>query len=236
MATQYPINHVYNEKGKKETIDTFLSGPMKDVWVKSISNEYGRLTQGNKYGVKCTDCFDFILKNEVPQGRDVTYASFCFDYRPLKGEKYRARMVVGGNSLSYDEDPGSPAASLLEIKLLINSTISDADKGARFFSCVLKDFFLKTFMSNLEYIKLLLKNIPHDIIDKYDLQKIQHNGYVYAKIKKACMVGSKRQFWHLNSSANALNPMGTSKSHIHLECGITPRAKQDFVYVSMTSE
>ena len=57
--------------------------------------------------------------------------NFRFDYRPLKTEKYRARMVVGGDRLSNNDDPGSPAASLLETKLLLNSVIPDADKGAR---------------------------------------------------------------------------------------------------------
>jgi hypothetical protein len=45
-------------------------------------------------------------------------------------EAYRIRMVVGGDKLLYPDDPASPAASLLETKLLINSTISDAHKGA----------------------------------------------------------------------------------------------------------
>ena len=92
-------------------------------------------------------------------------------------------MVVGGDHLSYDNDAGSPAAPLLETKLLLNCTISDA-KGARFFSCDLKDFFLKTFMDRPEYMKLLLKTIPQDIIKKYNLLTIAHNGYVYAKTKK----------------------------------------------------
>ena len=83
---------------------------------------------------------EFIPKHEVPPNRDVTYANFVFDYRPLKDEPYRARMVVGGDKLTYHDDAGSPAASLLETKLLLNSTISDADKGARFLSLDLKDF------------------------------------------------------------------------------------------------
>ena len=48
---------------------------------------------------------------------------------------------MGGDKLSYEADTGSPTASLLETKLLVNSVMSDADKGARFLSCDLKDFF-----------------------------------------------------------------------------------------------
>ena len=49
IATHHLANHVYNDKGKKEIIESLLSGPMKKVWTKSLSNEYDRLTQGNQY-------------------------------------------------------------------------------------------------------------------------------------------------------------------------------------------
>ena len=51
------------------------------------------------------------------------------------------RIVVGGDRLTYSDDPASPAASLLETKLVINSTISDANKGAHFITADIKDFF-----------------------------------------------------------------------------------------------
>ena len=54
------------------------------------------------------------------------------DIRPLKTEKFRVRLTVGGYCLQYPDDTASPAASLLEAKLLINSTISQSSKGARF--------------------------------------------------------------------------------------------------------
>ena len=105
-----------------------------------MSNEIGRLAQGNKYGVKMTDTIDFIYSHEVPKAQQVTYAAFTCDYRPLKTETHRIRLVVGGDRLVYDEDAGAPAASLLETKIIINSVISDAHRGARFMSCDLKDF------------------------------------------------------------------------------------------------
>ena len=134
------------------------------------------------------------LSADVPAGRDVTYASFRFDYRPLKSEKYRARMVVGGDRLSYNDDPGSPAASLIETKLLLNSVISDADKGARFMSADLKDFFLCSYMKTPEYMRIPLKNIPDDIIKKYNIDKLKHKDFVYVKIKRG-MYGLKQAAW-----------------------------------------
>ena len=81
------------------------------------------MARGNYAGVEGTKIVDFIFFNEVPLDRDVTYASFVCDLKPLKNETHRVRIVVGGDRLSYNDDPASPAASLLETKLVINSTI-----------------------------------------------------------------------------------------------------------------
>lgn len=58
-------------------------------------------------------------------------------------------MVVGGDRLSYNDDPGSPAAPLVETKLLLNSVITDTDEGARFLLVDLKDFFLCIYMKRM---------------------------------------------------------------------------------------
>ena len=64
-------------------------------------------------------------------------------YRPHKDETHRVRLTVCGDVLPYDDDSASPAASLLETKLLINSTIYDASIGAKFMTFDIKDFFYK---------------------------------------------------------------------------------------------
>ena len=56
---------------------------------------------------------------------------------------------------------------LLETKILINITISDASKGARFMCMYIHDRFLATSMKNLEYMKVKYKHFPQDIINKY---------------------------------------------------------------------
>ena len=106
----------------------------------------GRLAQGNMHGVKSIDTIDFISGKDVTSDQKVTYASFVCDYKPLKDESYRIGLVVGGNKLSYDQDTGAPAVSLLETKILLNSVISGIKHVARFISCDLKDFFLGTPM------------------------------------------------------------------------------------------
>ena len=135
------INHIYNPEGKRLTMADLLAGETAETWNKSMSMELGRLAQGNKYGVESTDTIDIILKTDVPVNEKVTYAQCVCDFRPLKPEPHRVRIVVGSNKLDCDIDSGAPTTNLTEFKILANSTISEADKGARFISCDIKDFF-----------------------------------------------------------------------------------------------
>lgn len=113
-----------------------------------MSMELGRLAQGDKYGVKATNCIDFIPFSDVPTNTKVTYANFVADHRPLKPEPDRIQCVVGGDKLDYWGDASSPTTNLAEAKILFNSVISNAPKGARFMTCDLKDHFLTSPMEN----------------------------------------------------------------------------------------
>ena len=73
------VNHIYRPDGKKETIDSVLQGSDQEIWTKSLSNEWGRLAQGNDSGVLATDTIDFVSKEEVPKNRDITYETFVLD-------------------------------------------------------------------------------------------------------------------------------------------------------------
>ena len=183
---------IYNDDGTKASIDNLLNGKDKIKWDRALSNEVGRLAQGNSSGTAGTDTIEFIPFNEVPSTSKVTYANFVCTYRPKKPEPWRIRLVAGGDKLHCNYDTGSPAASLLETKLLLNSVISDAHKGAQFMTCDLKDFFLATPMQENEYMRIHIRHIPQDIKDKYDINSILHtNNYVYVKIKKG-MYGLKQ--------------------------------------------
>ena len=140
-----------------------LTGPLREIWENILSNEWGRLAQGNKHGVKATDTIEFIHKHEVPEGRDIYYATYVLDYRPLKGEPCRVRITVGGNRLSYEGDAWSPVANLLETKVLLNRKIYNAEKGARFMTADVKEYVLATPMAQAEYMKVKYKHIPNYI-------------------------------------------------------------------------
>ena len=104
---------------------------------------------------------DFIHKHEVPSHKTVTYANFVCDYCPLKSEPFRVRMTVGGDKLSYDDDTGSPTASILETKLLANSIILDDKKhNSKFCAIDLKDFFILLW-KNLSTFESTKNISPH---------------------------------------------------------------------------
>ena len=105
-----------------------LAEPSKGIWTQSLRNKWGRLAQGNTNGVQGTNTIEFIYQRDVPKGRDVTYATYVLDHRHLKTETYRVCITVGGNRLTYTDESGYSAANLLETKVLINSTISNAKK------------------------------------------------------------------------------------------------------------
>ena len=157
IFSTHTASHIYNSDGHKETINSLLFGPAHEVWQQAMSNEWGRLAQGNDNGINFTDTIDFIHRHDVPSQQKVTYGSFVCNFKPLKKEQYRIRLVAGGDILMYDEDTGAPAPSLIETKLLINSVISDSKQGAKFLSCDLKDFFLATPMEKAEYMKVQYK-------------------------------------------------------------------------------
>ena len=80
----------------------------------------------------------------------------------------------------------------METKILLNSVISDATKGARFLSTDLKYHFLQTLMTEAEYMRVPCRNFPQDIRDHYNLdQLVTKHGYIVIKIKKA-MCGLKQ--------------------------------------------
>ena len=116
--------------------------------------EIGRLAKGNNHGVTATDTMDFIPYTLVPPGTKFTYATFVVDYRPLNPEPTRIRCVVGIDKLDYIGDTSSPTTTLAEAKILFNSVIYDADKGARFMTCDLKDHSLFSPMKDAQYMRM----------------------------------------------------------------------------------
>ncbi len=77
---------------------------------------------------------------------------------------------MGGNRINYPGNCGTPTADLLTVKLLLNSIVSTMN--AKFFTMVIKDFYLNTPLKRYEYIRLKMSNIPADVIAHYNLMYI----------------------------------------------------------------
>ena len=184
--------------GCKETIDSLLHGPDKAIWLQSLANECGRCTQGlSKQRTTDTAIIGnrtmfFIKPHEVPPDRKVTYANFVCTMRLGKTERYRICMTVGGDHLDAYQDVRSPAVSIIDTKLHINSTISDAKHGARYCTADLKDFFLTSDMKIFQYMRIHRRYLPQEVIDEYALTDayFDSKGYVYLEIRKG-MYGLK---------------------------------------------
>ena len=67
---------------------------------------------------------------------------------PLKDEKYRVRITVGGDKLDFCGDASSLAASLATVTLLPNSVVSTKD--AIFTTADIKDFLYASFLPDPE--------------------------------------------------------------------------------------
>jgi hypothetical protein len=124
--------------------------------------------------------------HKVLLGRKVTYANFICTMRPGKSEVYGIRMTVGGDRLEAYQNVRSPAVGIIDTQLHLNSTISDADKGARYATCDIKDFFLGSKMKIFQFMKIHRKNVPQAIIDEYNLtdDHFDDRGFIFMEIQK----------------------------------------------------
>jgi hypothetical protein len=160
----------------------------REKWLRSSSNEFGRLTQGIRDATG-TDTITFIAKTDVPMGRSVTYAQFVATLHPQKAEQERTRLTVGGNLIDYPGDVSTRTAGLTTAKLLWNSVLSKRHRRrhgpkAKYMCLDVKNFYLNTPMDRPEYMRIPINLIPQDIIDAYGLEALAHEGHVYIRINK----------------------------------------------------
>ena len=89
-------------------------------------------------------------------------------------------MTVGGNLLDYVDDTSSPTVALTTFKILFNSVIST--QGVKSLALNIKKMYLQTKLHKSQWMKFPLALIPSEIIQQYNLQELQHNGWVYMEI------------------------------------------------------
>lgn len=91
---------------------------------------------------------------------------------------------MGGDQLDYEDGPSLPATGLLDIKLHINSVISDAHCGARYGTADIRNYYLNSPMQKISYMRISTKYISEGIMTKYALHDKVHNCHIYVEIYK----------------------------------------------------
>ena len=115
----------------------------KELWGKSYTTELGCLAQGIPGKSPVTNTIVFIGRDNVfiDRCKDITYGRVCINYQPKKADPNCTRLTVGGNSITYPGDCGTPTVDMVMVKIHLNSVISTP--GARYCTIDLKDFYLR---------------------------------------------------------------------------------------------
>ena len=160
--------------GKQGKINKLVAGPDGPTWTRSLANEFSRL---------CKGIGKTRPKDKIPKDRKITHKNFICNIRPQKSETHRVRLTAGGNKLDYPGDPSSPAVSLLNVKIHINSTISRAKNNAKYMCIDIKNFYLGTPMKYFQYMRIHKKFIPQEVLDGYDII-FDDRDFTYVEIRR----------------------------------------------------
>jgi hypothetical protein len=96
---------------------------------------------------------------------------------------------VGGDSIDYSGDVATSTADITTFKILINSTLSTDDATVMMMD--IKNYYIGTPLPRFEYMKMLLSRFPEEIVQKYNLNALVVDGWVYIEIRKG-MYGLKQ--------------------------------------------
>jgi hypothetical protein len=155
---------------------------LQPLWTPGFGNECGLLFQGIRDIPGTNTCFFIKLKN-IPNDRNITYGKIVCDYKPHKKEKERVRLTVGGDRLDYSGDVATSTADITTFKILINSTLSTKDASMMMMD--INNYYLCTPLPRFEYMKILLSRFPEEVIQKYNLNDLAVDSWVYIEIRKA---------------------------------------------------
>jgi hypothetical protein len=189
-SRQYLVNAVIHPTTSKEMEYTALikDPQLQPLWTRGFGNECGRLFQVI-WDIAGTDKCFFIKPTNISKDRNITYGKIVCDYKPHKQEKECVRLAVGGDRLDYSGNVATSTAYIITFKILINSTLSTED--ATMMMMDIKNYYLGTPLSRFEYMKMLLSRFPEEIIQKYNLNALAVDSWVYIETRKG-MYGSKQ--------------------------------------------
>jgi hypothetical protein len=168
--------------GKEREYSALMKDPhLQPLWTRGFGNECGRLFQGIRDIPGTDTCFFIDLKN-IPDDRKIIYGKIVCDNKPHKKEKERVRLTVGSDILDYSGDVATSTAVITTFKILINSTLSTKDAAMMMMD--IKNNYIGTPLPRFEYMKMLLSRFPEEKIQKYNLNPLAVDGWVYIEIRK----------------------------------------------------
>jgi hypothetical protein len=141
----------------------------KTTWDTLYSNELGRLCQGigsgealNSKRVAGTNTFFRINYKDIlsHKRKEICHTMVVCEVQQEQDDPNCTRITIGGNRICYPGDVSTNTASSELLKLFLNSAL--LQKGARFSSINLKNFYLDTPMPEPEYVCIKILDIPQD--------------------------------------------------------------------------
>jgi hypothetical protein len=179
----YMMNSVIHPStGKEMQYKDLMKDPdLVPSFEMGLSNELDRICQDIRDIARTNTAFFIDLKS-IPKNRKITYGKLVCDFKPNKNEKHRVRLTIGGDRLDYSGDTATSIADITTFKILINSTFSTQE--AKLMMMDVKHYYLGTPLPINEYMRLPISILPLDIIEKYDLNCLAFNGWVYMEIRK----------------------------------------------------
>ena len=191
MRRRYPLQFladfasavINDDTGKLFEYRHLIQRPKyKKDWGFSFGNEIGRLAQGMPDRITGTNTLHFLDRHNIPVDRwkDIANARIVCNVRPQKAETNRTRLTFAARNMDIDMDCGTPTASMLTVKLLLNSIISTP--SAKFMAIDIKDFYLNTHLVKQEFVQMKLSYFPDNVIEHYNLKdKVDAKGNIYVK-------------------------------------------------------
>jgi hypothetical protein len=180
---------VHPVTGKEMEYMALMKDPrLQPLWKRGFGSECRRLFQGIRDIPETDTCF-FIKLTNIPKDRKITFGKIVCDYKRNKKEKERVRLTVGGDRLDYYGDVATSTADITTFKILINSTLSSKDADTMMMD--INNYYLGIPLPRFEYMKMLLSRFPEEIFQKYNLNALAVDGWVYIEIRKG-MYGLKQ--------------------------------------------
>jgi hypothetical protein len=211
-SRQHQANAVVHPvTGKEMEYMALMKDPrLQPLSTRGVGNECGRLFKGIR-NIPGTDTCFFIKLTNIPEDRKITYGKIVCNYKPHKKEKECVRLTVGDNILYYSGDVAASTADITTFKILINSTLSTEDAAMMMMD--IKNYYISTPLARFEYMKMLLSRFPEEIVQKYNLNVLAVDGWVYIEIRKG-MYGLKQAVLLANQLLQTrLAPFGYYQAH-----------------------